>query len=88
MLPMIVVTGDSCAYCKKAKMLIKRAVEKNPDFGEVEISYISEGSPEAAAYTHRLIPAFYAGGKLRFEGNPSMQVIVLLLSFCRETGEL
>jgi glutaredoxin len=87
MLPMIVLTGDSCGYCKKAKMLIKRALEKNSAFNEVDISYISESSPEAAAYPHRLLPAFYAGGKLRFEGNPSMQVIELLLSFCREASE-
>ena len=87
MVPMIVLTGDSCAYCKKAKMLIKRALEKNPAFREVDISYISENSPEGAGYPHRFVPAFYAGGRLRFEGNPSIQVIELLLSYCRETDE-
>ena len=68
-------------------MLIGRALQKKPAFREIEIRYVDQKSPEAAAYPHRLIPAFHAGGKLRFEGNPSMQVIELLLSYCLEAGE-
>lgn len=87
MIPMIVLQGESCGYCKKAKMLIGRALEKNPAFRSIELHYINENSPEGAAYPHRFVPAFYAGGKLRFEGNPTMQIIELLLSYCLEAGE-
>mgnify|MGYP001212996516 CR=1 FL=1 len=47
MIPMVVVTGESCAYCKKAKMLIGRALQKKPAFREIEIRYVDQKSPEA-----------------------------------------
>jgi glutaredoxin len=82
MVPMIVLTGVNCAYCKKAKMLIKRAIEKKPEFARVKLIFLEENSPEGSTYPHRFVPAFYSGRTLRFEGNPSMQDIELLLSFC------
>ena len=87
MVPMIVLTGVNCAYCKKAKMLIRRAMEKNPELSQVELIFLEENSPEGSAFPHRFVPAFYSVGKLRFEGNPSMQDIELLLSYCLQAAE-
>jgi len=87
MAPLIVLTGVNCAYCKKAKMLIRRAVEKNQEFSKVDVIFLDEISPEGIAFPHRFIPAFYSGGRLRFEGNPSMQDIELLLSYCLQAAE-
>jgi protein-disulfide isomerase len=87
MVPMIVLTGENCAYCKKAKMLIKRALEKNPNFSKVELSYLEETSPEGKVYPHHYIPAFICNNKLLFEGNPSMQDIEFLFSHCLKRNQ-
>ncbi len=71
----VVVCGKNCGYCKKAKMLIKRAVEKEPQFNTVKLRYIDERSVFSKKYHHSLIPAFFYGKELFFEGNPSMEVV-------------
>jgi glutaredoxin len=79
---MIVLTGEKCAYCKKAKMLLRRALEKHPEFGGVELTVAEETSVDKKAYPHRYVPAFFCGGKLMFEGNPFMKDIEFMLSYC------
>ena len=81
---LIVLCGEHCGYCKKAKMLIRRALEKQPEFTAVDIRYICDESSEAAAYPHTYVPAFFCGGKLLFEGNPDMAKIVSILRICYE----
>ena len=77
-----VLCGTHCAYCKKAKMLISRALEVQPKFRELDIRYICDESPEGADFPHRLVPAFFCGGSHIFEGNPNMSMIVFILNSC------
>ncbi len=77
----VVLYGDNCAYCKKAKMLISRALEKNPAFSSVKISYVKDDSPEGRKLPHKYIPAFFCDGWHFFEGNPTMDDIQRLLAF-------
>ena len=79
---LIVLYGDNCAYCKKAKMLIGRALEKNPEYTPIDIKYIKDDSPEGKYLLHKFIPAFYIEGKRLFEGNPEMEDIKRMLSAC------
>lgn len=76
----VILCGQDCVYCKKAKMLLKRAVEKNPQFKTVDIKYVMEETPEGKKYDHKLVPAFFCGDKLVFEGNPDMQTVKSLLN--------
>jgi|GEM_PF-290516 len=80
----VVIYGENCAYCKKAKMLLKRAIEKDPGFSPIEIRYVKDISPEGRVYVHRYVPAFYVDGRHFFEGNPSMADIQRLLTACLE----
>ncbi len=79
---LIVLCGEHCGYCKKAKMLIRRALEKEPEFAALDIAYICDESLEAKNYPHAFVPAFFCGGAQLFEGNPSMQNIVAILRKC------
>ena len=79
---LIVLYGDNCAYCKKAKMLLHRAVEKNTNYLEIKIKYIKDDSEEASYLAHKYIPAFYIEGKRIFEGNPEMDDIKKMLDAC------
>jgi glutaredoxin len=81
---LVVLCGEHCGYCKKAKMLIRRALEKQPEFMKVDIRYICDESGEAAAYPHTFVPAFFCNGEKFFEGNPDMVKIVSLLRICYE----
>ncbi len=79
---LIVLYGDNCAYCKKAKMLIGRALEKDPRYSSIIIKYIKDDSAEGKYLAHKYIPAFYIEGKRFFEGNPDMDDIKRMLSVC------
>ena len=79
---LIVLYGDNCAYCKKAKMLLHRALEKSPEYSSIEIEYIKDDSPEGKSLAHKYIPAFYIEGNKLFEGNPQMNDIKRMLSAC------
>ena len=82
---LIVLCGEHCGYCKKAKMLIRRALEHATKIHSVlDIQYICDESSEAAAYPHTVVPAFFCGGKRLFEGNPDMAKIVSILRICYE----
>ena len=79
---LIVLYGDHCAYCKKAKMLIRRALEKDPEYSSIVIKYIKNDSPEGKYLAHKYLPAFYIDEKKFFEGNPGMDDIKRMLSAC------
>jgi len=79
---LIVLCGEHCGYCKKAKMLIRRALEKEPKFAALDIRYVCDESTEAKAYPHAYVPAFFCDGKRLFEGNPVMGNIVAMLQKC------
>lgn len=81
---LVVLCGVHCGYCKKAKMLIRRALEKQPEYAALDIRYICDESSEAAAYPHDYVPAFFCGGDQVFEGNPHMDIIVSILRKCYE----
>ncbi len=74
--------GDGCGYCKKAKMLLQRALDTHPEFRSLDIRYVFDQSPEGAALPHSLIPAFFCGGSLFFEGNPDMDIVLSALHCC------
>lgn len=76
--------GDGCGYCKKAKMLLKRALDTNPKYLSLDIQYINDESEQANVYRHELTPAFYCGSVLFFEGNPSMDIVMAALNDCYE----
>lgn len=82
---LIVLCGEHCAYCKKAKMLIRRALEKEPKFAALDIRFICDESSEGMAYPHTFVPAFFCGTVRLFEGNPNMETIVSILRNCYET---
>ena len=71
----VILCGTDCVYCKKAKMLIRRAVEKNHKYRKIKLDYVFEDSPEGSKYSHSLIPAFFIDNTLYFEGNPDMQKV-------------
>jgi glutaredoxin len=74
--------GDNCGYCKKAKMLLKRALDTHPKFHRVDIQYIINESEQAKLYRNELIPAFFCGSTLFFEGNPNMDIVMAALNDC------
>lgn len=80
----VIVCGQDCVYCKKAKMLIKRALNNNPKFKTVKIDYVMEDTKEGEIYEHELIPAFFRGRTLMFEGNPDMKIVKSILDECIE----
>jgi len=80
--------GDSCGYCKKAKMLLKRALDTHPKYLCLDIKYINDESEKAELFHHKLIPAFFCGGLLFFEGNPSMDIVMAALNDCYETDDV
>ncbi len=84
---LIVLYGDNCGYCKKAKMLLKRALGTHPEFLALDIRYVSELDGEAKPLQHQLIPAFFCGGRLFFEGNPDMSIVMAALHSCLEDGK-
>lgn len=79
---LIVLYGENCAYCKKAKMLIARAIEKDARFSAADVRFVEEKSAEGRSYKHRFVPAFYCDGKLFFQGNPMMSDVIAALSRC------
>ena len=80
-----VLCGEHCAYCKKAKMLIRRALERDPRFAALGIHYICDESPEAGAWPHTLVPAFFVERERAFEGNPDMARIMAILRLCYDS---
>lgn len=80
--------GDNCGYCKKAKMLLKRALDTHSKYLSLDIQYINDESEQAKTYRHELIPAFYCGSVLFFEGNPNMDIVMAALSNCYEKDEI
>jgi glutaredoxin len=81
---LLVFYGDGCGYCKKAKMLIKRALDTHPKFLSLDIQYINNESEHSQPYSHQVVPAFYCGDTLFFEGNPSMDIVLAALNDCYE----
>lgn len=81
---LILLYGDNCGYCKKAKMLLERALSTHSEYLSVDIRYLSELDKDAMALKHQLIPAFFCGGKLFFEGNPDMNMVTSVLRRCME----
>jgi hypothetical protein len=79
---LILLYGDNCGYCKKAKMLLRRALSTHPEFLPLDIRYVYDQSDEAMPYKHQLIPALYCGGLLFFEGNPDMDTVMAALNCC------
>ncbi len=79
---LILLYGDNCGYCKKAKMLLDRALSTHPEYRMVDIRHVNEQSEEAAQFCHRLIPAFFCGDTIFFEGNPDMDTVIAALNFC------
>jgi len=79
--------GNNCGYCKKAKMLLKRALDTHPKFLNLDILYIDNESVQAEPYRHALIPAIFCGGALFFEGNPSMDIVMAALNDCYKEDE-
>ena len=84
---LIVLTAENCGYCKKAKMLIRRALEKEPKFIAIDLRYINEESTEGVKLPHTLVPALFVDGALLFEGNPAMETIQSILTQCYEANE-
>ena len=84
---LIVLCGENCGYCKKAKMLIHRALEKETKYIALDIRYISDTSDAARPLAHKLVPAFFTGGKLVFEGNPDINIIMSILENCYNAGK-
>lgn len=78
----VVLYGERCVYCKKAKMLIRRALETHLQYSFLDIRYVRDDSEEAAYYTHRYVPAFFCDGTLVFEGNPGMADVQNWLDAC------
>jgi len=81
---LVVLCGRHCGYCKKARFLIKRALEKEAKFRALDIRFVYEDEEEVKKYTHKLVPAFFCGGELKFEGNPIMQTVISILNDCYE----
>jgi glutaredoxin len=79
---LIVLYGDNCGYCKKAKMLIRRVLEKNPHLGTVSIQYVQDNSESASLFVHTLVPAFFCNGELVFEGNPDINTVYSIIENC------
>lgn len=79
---LIVLCGKDCGYCKKAKMLIKRALEKEPKYIAIDINYIPEQSQDGIKLIHTLVPAFFCDNELYFEGNPDMDTVISTLEKC------
>lgn len=79
---LLILCGLECAYCKKAKMLINRALEKEPKYLALDIRYVMEDSEEGQSYAHTLVPAFFCGSVRCFEGNPSMDDVLSALENC------
>ena len=81
---LIVLQGENCGYCKKAKMLIKRALKKENKYVVIDIQFILEESEIGRKYMHKLVPAFYCDDELLFEGNPHMADVISALEKCFE----
>lgn len=79
---LIVLCGENCGYCKKAKMLIKRALEKEPEYTAIDIKFVMDKSEMGVKYIHTLVPAFFCGKELYFEGNPHMATVIAALEKC------
>ena len=79
---LIVLCGENCGYCKKAKMLIKRVLEKDPRLLAVNIRYVMDSSDEGRQLAHTLVPAFYIDGVLAFEGKPDIETVTSILTRC------
>lgn len=81
---LVILCGHDCAYCKKAKMLLKRALEKEPKYLALDIRFVMEDSEDGQPYSHTLVPAFFCGNLRCFEGNPSMDDVLAALKNCYE----
>ncbi len=81
----VILCGEDCVYCKKAKMLVERAIEKEPKFKVVDVSFIMEESEIGKSYKHELVPAFYLDREMVFEGNPDMKLVTSLLQECYDS---
>lgn len=79
---LVILCGVECGYCKKAKMLLNRALEKQPKYLDVNIRYLLDESEEGQRYVHTLVPALYCDDILFFEGNPNMDIIKSALENC------
>lgn len=79
---LIVVCGENCGYCKKAKMLIKRALEKESKYIVLNIQFVLDDSELGKRYKHTLVPAFYCNNDMAYEGNPNMDIIYSILEDC------
>jgi len=62
------ITAPNCAYCKKAKYLIRRIVAKEPKYKPVHIEEIDINEADRRNLTADLFPAFYIENEKIFEG--------------------
>ncbi|MDD5017945.1 MAG: thioredoxin family protein [Eubacteriales bacterium] len=81
---LVVLCGENCGYCKKAKMLLRRALEKEPKYIAIDIQFVLVESDTGRQYVHSLVPAFFCNNQMLYEGNPDMDIITSILEECYE----
>lgn len=77
MKPVIMLTMQSCPYCKKAFQWMDELCEENDKYGAVEVKVIDENlQPEIAKqYNYYYVPTYFVDGEKVHEGVPTKEII-------------
>lgn len=73
----VMIKGDYCPYCRRARLFMEELKEEKPDYCKIPVEYIDEiMEPEKAnRYEYRVVPTYYIDGRLIFTGVPTLQDI-------------
>ncbi|WP_425801330.1 thioredoxin family protein [Desulfitobacterium sp. Sab5] len=77
MKPVIMLTMQSCPYCKKAFQWMDELCEENDKYSAVEVKVIDENlQPEIARqYNYYYVPTYFVEGKKVHEGVPTKEIV-------------
>lgn len=61
-----------CPYCRRADGLIEEFKKENPKYGDIKITKLEDGSPEAQKYgkDYYYVPSMFVEGKKLYEAHP------------------
>ncbi len=73
----LMFTMESCPYCVKARRWMGEVLKENPQYQEIEISYVDElEEPDLAdTYDYWYVPTYYVDGVKVHEGAASKEIV-------------
>lgn len=61
-----------CPYCRRADIFIEELRKAHPEYGDVKVTRLEDGSPEAQKYgkDYYYVPSMFVEGQKLYEAHP------------------